>query len=277
MTAARGRGLLILILPLALQPLSGIPRAAIQVNKRLICGRVVDDRGDPIAGALVTLGPAALKPIWGADVLLPGILSEKDGAFCIESFEREIKDADARLYVTATCRPGDLTLVEPPFESLRSHPPAFTGKLVNLKTNRADVGDINLQVTYPHVTLRILDRRGRPLLTQQEQWSPVWLRVKDRRGVVVHEGGLSPAQIESAVDVAQSSINLALPQGVWRIEVALEGVPPNVSGTSSTGRWIPVSKALVVTSCQNPTDVSLMAGKTAAKHGRSRSSRWHHI
>jgi hypothetical protein len=275
--AAQGRRLLIPVMALTLLPLSGIPKASHQVEKRLICGRVVDERGNPVTGALVTLAPATLNPKWGADILLPGALSEKDGAFCIESFERETKDADARLYVTATCRTGDLTLVDPPFESLPSRPSAFTGKLVNLKTDRTDVGDINLQVIYPHVTLRILDRGGRPLLTQREQWSPVWLRVKDQRGTVVKEGGLSSGQIESAVDVTRSSINLALPQGVWRIEVALEGIPPNVSGVPPRGRWIRVPRSLVVSSCQKPTDVSLIVGKPAAKHGRNRSSNRRHI
>lgn len=265
-----GKKLLIPIVALVVVSFNESPKAVHQVQQRLICGKVIDERGGSVSGALVTLGPAALNPVWGADVLLPGALTEKDGAFCVEWFVREIKNADARLYVTALCRPGDITLVAPPFESLRSRPPTFTGRAVSLKSQREDVGDIRLQVIYPHIKLRILDRRGRPLLTRQEQWAPLWIRVKDRRGTVAHEGGLSPSEIESAVDLTQSSINLALPQGIWRVEIALEGIPSNVSMASSTGTWIPVQRKLVVTSCQNPTEISLMVGKSDAERGRRR-------
>lgn len=37
------------------------------------------------------------------------------------------------------------------------------------------LGDVDVQVMYGHIALRILDHQHKPLLTQPNQWSPVWI------------------------------------------------------------------------------------------------------
>jgi hypothetical protein len=81
--------------------------------------------------------------------------------------------------------------------------------------------------------------------------------VRDQNGVIVHESGLSAAEIERSVDLKQSRINLALPEGQWRLEVALAGVPPGTSNNSRAVPWRHIPGKLRIESCREAVEVNL--------------------
>src|SRR5439155_2589396 len=127
-----------------------------QIRKRSVCGKVVNIP-DEVARteALLYFGPG------GFEELLPGVVTEPNGAFCIENSVGDLTERiPARLYVASFCRPADLTLVDAPFWPVLRKERQFAGK--DIVIDRGDltrVGDINTQLIYGHVSVRILDRR----------------------------------------------------------------------------------------------------------------------
>lgn len=234
-----------------------LPGSMAQIRKRSLCGRVVNiPEGVDSTEVVLYFGPG------GFEEFLPSFVPEPNGTFCIENYARD--HTSARLYVASFCRPDDVMLVAAPFWPVLRKERRFAGK--NIVIDRGDltrVGDVDVQLIYGHVTLRILDRRHQPLLTRPADWSPVWIRVKKQNGVAVHESGLSLADIARAVDLKASSINLALPKGTWTIEIALAGVPPNTGRIRRAVRWLRVPGELRIESCARPVDVAVSASKPA--------------
>ena len=85
--------------------------------------------------------------------------------------------------------------------------------------------------------------------------------MKKEDGVVVHESGLSPADIERFVHLKESRIDLALPNGTWTIEIALAGVPPNTGKMRGPVRWLRVPGKIRIESCAKPVDVAVSASR----------------
>lgn len=237
-----------------------LPGSVAQVQKRSVCGRVVLNTSNAIAKTEVILDYAGIE-------LNPGVITDRDGNFCIENFVGDLtQSTTARLYVASFCRPDDVILVAAPFWPVLRNERRFAGKdIVIDRGTLTRVGDVDVQLIYGHVSLRILDRRHQPLLTRPTDWSPVWIKVKKQNGVAVHESGLSVVEIERAVNLKESRINLALPQGSWTMEVALEGVPPETGAKSRTVRWLRVPGKLKIESCANPLDVALSLQRTTRR------------
>ena len=233
--------------------------AITQGRKRLVCGRAITIPGIVVARteAILYFGSG------GIDELLPGAAAEPSGSFCIEDHVRDLNErTQARLYVTAFCYPDDVTLVNVPFWPRMRKDSRFAGKPITVGPgSRTTVGDVDVQIVYGHVSLRILDRQHRPLLTRLTDWSPVWIRVRKQNGVMVHESGLSAVEIERAVDLKESRINLALPKGTWTLEIALAGVPPVTGAIRSTIGWLRVPGKLKIESCAKPVDVAVSASR----------------
>ena len=246
---------LIGIVIITVLPIFPIAGRITQVRKRLVCGRVVDTRGIAVARTVVSLyfGPGD-----GFDELIPGAATEPDGTFCIENNVRDLNEStSARVFVRSFCRLDDATLVDWPFWPHSRRDRTFKGKRIVVGPgSRTNVGDVGVQITYGHVNLRILDHRDRPLLRNADDWSPVWIRVRDESGAVVHASGLSISDIEHSVDLNQSSINLALPEGIWSLDVALAGVPSGTSLTSRAVSWLHVPGKLRIRLCL-PSDARL--------------------
>jgi hypothetical protein len=228
-----------------------------QVRKRSICGKVVLNTSDALAKTEVVLD-------YGGIELNPGVTTQRDGSFCIDNFVGDLgQNLTARLYVASFCRSDDLTLVAPPFWPVLRKERQFAGKdIVIERGDLTRVGDINVQLIYGHVSLRILDRQHQPLLTRSADWSPIWIMVRNGDGVTVHESGLLPADIERFVHLKESRIDLALPKGTWTIEIALAGVPPNTGAKRQAVRWLRVPGKLKIGSCAHPLDVALSVPRT---------------
>jgi hypothetical protein len=197
----------------------------------------------------------------------PSVITNRDGTFCIENFVSDLNEKrPARLYVAAFCRPDDVALMAPPFwPVLRKQRRFAGGNIIIGQGDLATIGDVDVQLIYGHVNLKILDQRQQPLLTHLSDWSPVWIRLRDQNGVRVHESGLSPAQIQRSVHLSASEIDLALPTGMWTLEVALEGVPSE-TGNRRAVKWLRIPGELKVDSCDKPVDASLSVPRNARSH-----------
>jgi hypothetical protein len=68
---------------------------------------------------------------------------------------------------------------------------------------------------------------------------------------------LSVVDIEQSVDLKESRINLALPQGKWILEVALAGVPSGTPAMWRAVRWRRVPGKFKIESCHEPIEVNL--------------------
>jgi hypothetical protein len=224
-----------------------------QVRKRLVCGKVILNTTEAV-------GLTEVYIYFPNAHLIPAAGAEPDGTFCIETFVADLsKTMPAQLYVTSLCRPNDLTLVDVPYWSALRKEPRFSGKRIMVGPgNLISVGSVDNQIVYGHVTLTILNHQHRPVLTETSDWSPLWIRVRDQNGVRVHESGLSPAEIERSVNLKESRINLALPTGTWRLEVALAGIPP---GVQRGGKWRKVPGKVKIESCGDPVDVTLTVSR----------------
>jgi len=232
-----------------------MPTSIAQVQKRSVCGKVILNTTEALARTEVKL-------YFPDTSLIPTAVAEPDGTFCIENFVADLsKTMPAQLYVTSFCRSDDLTLVDVPYWPELRKEPQFSGKRIVVGPgNRTSAGTVDVQVVYGHVTLRILDQRQQPLLTEKSGWSPLWIRVRDQNGVAVHESGLSSTDIDRSVDLKESLINLALPKGTWSLEVALAGVPPPPRSARGV-RWRRVPGTVKVESCR-PVDVILTGPRT---------------
>jgi hypothetical protein len=230
-----------------------MPTSIAQVLKRSICGKVALNTTEAVARTEVLLYYEGLE-------LFPGAAAEPDGTFCIDNYVGDLSQSiPAQLYVMSSCRLDDVTLVDVPFWSPLRKIPRFSGKRITVGPgNATSVGSVNVQIVYGHLTLTILNHQHRPLLTETSDWSPLWIRVRDQNGVRVHESGLSPAEIERSVNLKESRINLALPTGTWRLEVALAGVPP---GVQRGGKWRKVPGKVKIESCGDPVDVTLTVSR----------------
>jgi len=179
-----------------------------------ITGRVVDEKGRPVAGALVGLrvpdpqSPDAYR----------STITGKDGRFM--SFDSARRPVDeATFYVSAP--PADaLVPVDFMFGRLSHLGSSFAGQKVRFDgKERVDLGDVRVQAHYGKVSIRLLDAKGEPFAPDAGVRRHMLIRVRDARGDVVQEGGV----IEPAMRKAESAIVVALPAGTWELAVAVFG------------------------------------------------------
>lgn len=186
--------------------------------KYSVKGRVVDSQGQPVQGASVYLDP----PVWAHQIF--GFTTGPDGRFQLAeelTVPREIR----RLYVTGPIPPGAERFMTPPFNRLpKLTDPAFAGKPISIEPDsEADLGDVAVQINYYLVNVYILGQDGTPLLKTAKRWEYVNFRVRDVERVVVYDTSVSQKSIEDVVNLSESSIAIAMPEGVWHLEVAPYG------------------------------------------------------
>lgn len=204
-----------------------------------VTGRVVDERGRPVAGAGVGLrvpdpqSPDAFS-IWTTDA---------DGRFRARDSSRRPTDK-ATLYVQAP--PKDTHVpVDAMFGRLRYLGASLAGQGIDFGGRQeVDVGDVRAQVRYGLVRLRLLDKEGAPLAPDAKEWANLLLRVHDARGDIVADGGVSDAGKRRE----ESLVVLALPEGRWQIEASVFG--------ESFG-WQAAGDELVVRAVDEPLEASV--------------------
>src|ERR1700730_4398635 len=112
-------------------------------------GRVVDAKGQPVPGAIVYLDPMP-----GADQIF-GDTADAAGTFHLEESTPTLRKV-RRLYVSAPPPPQAANLIRPPFSLLpRLTGREFAGKRLILSQPETNVGDVEVQVYYGAVEIRL--------------------------------------------------------------------------------------------------------------------------
>jgi hypothetical protein len=211
--------------------------AAQKEYKYSVRGRVVDAQGQPVQGAVIYLDPFV-----SADQIF-GCTTGPDGEFHLEEITK-VPQHTRRLYVTGPIPPGTPRLIAPPFNLLpKLTDPAFSGQLISMEQNgEVDLGDVPVQISYAVVKIFILGKDGTALLKTRKRWEDVNFRIRNVERIVVYDTSLSQKSIEEAVNLSESSIAIALPEGGWYLEVAPFGFE---------GPWFASSDELIVQRASN--------------------------
>jgi hypothetical protein len=193
----------------------------------LVSGRVVDDQGAPVSGALVTLYAPPCRNCF--EHVLPGGRSLSDGAFFVDVSGGSLKNLS--LFISEPVPAGFWSpLGEPSLEEL-SHPQIFRGIPIRIRkgTSRLNLGDVAVMNRYARV---ILDLSKMPLEENRsgaDASMQVDLTLFDSRRRVIFSG-LLPSQ---AFDPSARTVNLALPRGRWILEFRLDGHGKKISSVHS--------------------------------------------
>jgi hypothetical protein len=185
-------------------------------------GRVVGDDGQPVADAQIIIWPSERRrenPDRAYDELVEVGRTEADGSFLVEGTALSFPERWT-LYVTSPIPPGADPLVTPPFllqKKVLDKLFAFPQFLV--RKGEVDVGDVRVRLHRSLLNVKLLTPDNTPAFTEVNDWPPVRLRIRDAKGRVVAEGGLS----ERAFRKAESSFALSLPNGKWELEIKYNG------------------------------------------------------
>jgi hypothetical protein len=200
-----------------------------------VTGRVIDEQGQPVAGAYVVVdaGP-------GGDIV---VYTEADskGKF---RFEQRVNLAkvERTLYVTSPRFPAASDPVRPPFDMLRhsANDPYAGQKIVIKKNGEIDVGDVRLQVYYGLIDLELRSSKGLPLTpAEKRKWRRPWLRLRNEQGDFI---------LDSSFPRNMPDLRVALPEGTWRLEV---------TPSYDNGPWFPLNNPVVVSRTNSPQRIML--------------------
>jgi len=168
-------------------------------------GTVVDNRGEPLAGADVTIiSSPNMNPI-------PHSKSGPDGRFSLTYW---MKPAEKwQIFVSA----GDLgwSPIYELFDVLPKYDASFVGRPLVVTTDQEiiDVGAVPVQFWFEKVKIP-LSTEGRNLT--KEEWIEIWCSVLNKDGKVIGESSLR-GQLED-VDLQNSTLSVSLPEGQWRLQ-----------------------------------------------------------
>lgn len=213
-----------------------------------VTGRVIDSKGLPVARAYVVVD-TGLPTTW--EDFTYYVAANDSGEFLFSEPEATTDRNRIRyLYATAPLPQQAFTPIRAPFSRLHGlSEPRFRGRPILIKKNGdSDVGTISNRVWYGIVEFTILDAQGSPLLKKAESWRYVWLRIRNQNRAIVTETGISIADIEQSVSLEKSKINVALPEGIWYVEI---------SPRESKGPWLHSHGALQIKANQSPLQQTL--------------------
>lgn len=201
-------------------------------SKYLVSGRILDEQGKPVAHAVVTINPtkrAIMNNRAVIDDLIANYETDAEGRFRIEGESSFPSVQKAVLYARTPLPPNVYAPITQPFGDAK-------GQIITIKKNAAtDVGDIPLSVRYGTIITYLQDCSGKPLLTENNQWRNVALRVRDAQGdIIVNNSHI----LLQAIHEDDSSFAVALPQGTWHIELSLNG-----KGNS----WVALNQPITLT------------------------------
>jgi hypothetical protein len=245
------RGFLIVVLLLC------IGAQAMQSGYRYrVRGRVVDKHGQPVPHAYIVVD-AGLPTTW--EDFSYFVESDESGNFLFYEPEETTNRKQTRLlYVTGPLPQNAYSIITPPFNRL----PKLTGssfagrRILVKKSGEIDVGDITVQIRYGVVNIHLQDRSGNPLITNANAWKYVLLRIRNKRGNIVTDGGLSINEIEKAVNVSEASVSVALPEGIWYVEVSLD---------EGKGPWLTSKSPLIIKAAGGSMKLTLRSDTSSNK------------
>lgn len=211
-----------------------------------IRGRAVNAQGQPLPSAyvLVTSGPDNK----GGDFYY-SYEADASGRIRLRRDDSNLIKSTRVLYVTGPHPSNAITLLTPPFNEYGSlDGPVYEGHQIRIKKNGVvNIGDVPVRVFYHRVKVYLQDSAGEPLIKDAAAWRKVVLRVLDEKGSFLVGITILDERIERAVNHAESSVTIALPEGVWRVEVS--------PGENSP--WLTSKSTLHVKPSNNPLQVVL--------------------
>jgi hypothetical protein len=198
-----------------------------------VVGRAVDATGKPIEGAVVLLWPVASPGAYDGQPSADWVEvqhSGPDGTF------RYSADASAgtefwRLYVTSNW-PRDAEVVFEPPDNIQRAFGRKVGRQLRYRRDGVDVGDIQLQVVYHAVDLRLVDQDRRAFSQDDSDWVDV--EIRNARGQRL----IGYSRERHGVGDARSSFKLALPTGTWDIQIRCGDFVGHVDVTLSDTRTL---------------------------------------
>jgi hypothetical protein len=179
-----------------------------------VTGRVVNERGEPVSGATVTLYYPPCRHC--TDHILPDTYSLPDGLFYIRHSTRSLKGL--KLFIAEPIPRGFFSPFHgAPFDGL-SHFEQFRGIPVRptKRRMRVDLGDVLLRIRYSKITLELSRVLGKSFRAFQDSGSLHMVLRDDRKRVAYDD--LLPGP---AFDSQLSSLNLALIRGRWTMEFSV--------------------------------------------------------
>lgn len=195
-----------------------------------VTGKVIDEHGQPVAGAYIVVdaGP-------GGDIVL---FTEADsqGKFRFEERASLLKE-ERTIYITGPRFSTASDPVRPPFDMLpHSSDEKYSGQKISIKKNgEIDVGDVRVQVYYGLIELVLHSSKDAPLTrAEKKKWRRAWLRLRNEHGDFIIDGSFP----RDAPD-----LKVALPEGTWRLEI---------TPSYDYGPWFPLDNSVVVRRTNSP-------------------------
>lgn len=202
------------LLVLAFLALVGFANSQPVGKRQIVTGRVVDEVGNPITKAAVTLLTTAAP---SSNCLAESHLTDDRGQFRIET-DASSPDGKYTLYVSTGMPAGVEAPLTPPFpKDLQKVNGSFKGKIITLKKGETNVGDVPVQVQYEVVSVNLQDSKGYVLT--ESKTPDVLYRVRDTQGDVIARGTIPSARVKGS----NSVVRIALPRGMDNLEIAVGG------------------------------------------------------
>lgn len=224
-----------------------IAQAVGDTYRYTMLGRAVDKHGQPVPFAHVVIAPGPDNE--GGDFIYSDN-ADAEGRIRFAVDDSNLIKITRLMYVTGPLPPNAVAAIKPPFDDYPVLAELdYTGRriLIN-KDSRVDIGNIPVQVFYGVVKVFLQDQFGKPLVREAAAWRYIWLRIRNEQRNMVIETSISREQIEQAVDVSQSSLAVALPEGTWYVEIS-----PN----EDKGPWLTTALPLAVQASNKQSQIIL--------------------
>ncbi len=192
-------------------------------DKAAVAGTVIDNCGKPVPNARVYIFPP--DPPIGTSAVNNRASTDGRFRYMLESLPSG--ETEMFLYVTSQYPPNAeiMASLTPPFYAMHSVDSSYRGRAFRIRPGEEiNFGDVPIQIYYGTVVAYPRDGKGNPIFNSAEDWEYIGIRIRDLNGRTVAEGNLPPASVAKAVRVEESAIAFALPEGVWQIEIAPEGL-----------------------------------------------------